>query len=145
MDQRSDLLQLLLQWLGSRGLIGVFSPRARPCSAGCAASTAPPAISPSPSAPLFVIAFVAPGLSELLGLGQEGAAMRGAILGMVARPLVEALMQLARALREDARALLRGWVSRRWTEQSCPVLQFGPGCARGEYLHQTRAAEPRRR
>lgn len=39
--------------------------------------------------------------------------MVGAILGMVARPLIEALMQLARALREDARGLLRAWIARR--------------------------------
>ena len=54
--------------------------------------------------------FVAPGLSELLGLSQQGSSMCGAILGMVARPLIEALMQLARALRDDARAR---WICRR--------------------------------
>ncbi len=40
--------------------------------------------------------------------------MCGAILGMVARPLIEALMQLARALREDARWIARVWIARRW-------------------------------
>lgn len=64
------------------------------------------------AAALFVIAVIAPGLSELLALGAEGSSMCGAILGLVARPLAEALMQLARGLRQDALDLLRAWIGR---------------------------------
>ena len=63
---------------------------------------------------MALVGFVAPGIAELLALRPEGSSMVGAILGMVARPLSEALMQLARALREDARGLLRAWIARRW-------------------------------
>ena len=115
MDQRSDLLQLALHWLGTRGLLGLF----------LAASTTTlrwllgfdgtaRELALSFGAALFVMAFVAPGLSELLGLSPAGSSMSGAILGIVARPLLEALMQIGRALREDARALLRAWIARRW-------------------------------
>lgn len=115
MDQRSDLLQLLLQWLGTRGLLGVF----------LAATTTvlrwllgfdctPRELALSFGAALFVIGFVAPGATELLGLGPEGSSMIGAILGLTARPLIEALLQLARNLRQDALAVLRAWISRRW-------------------------------
>ena len=65
-------------------------------------------------AALFVIGVVAPGLSELLGVGPEGSAMTGALLGLTARPLLEALMQLARGVRQDALGLLRAWIARRW-------------------------------
>ena len=115
MDQRSDLLQLALHWLGTRGLLGVFlatSTTVLRWLLGFDGNARELAL--SFGAALFVIAFVAPGLSELLGLGQEGASMCGAILGIVARPLLEALMQIGRALREDARALLRAWIARRW-------------------------------
>ena len=115
MDQRSDLLQLLLDWLGTRGLLGVFlatSTTALRWLLGFDGTARELAL--SFGAALFVIAFVAPGLSELLSLRQEGASMCGALLGMVARPLIEALMQLARTLREDARAVLRAWIARRW-------------------------------
>ena len=40
--------------------------------------------------------------------------MIGAILGLTARPLVEALMQLARSLRQDALAVLHAWIAPRW-------------------------------
>ena len=40
--------------------------------------------------------------------------MIGAILGLTARPLLESLMHLASSLRQDAIAILRGWISRRW-------------------------------
>lgn len=79
MDQRSDLLQLAVHWLGTRELIGVFlaaSTTALRWLLGFDAS--PRELALSFGAALFVIAFVAPGLSELLGLGQEGAAMCGA-------------------------------------------------------------------
>jgi hypothetical protein len=116
MDQRSDLLQLALHWLGTRGLLGLFlaaSTTTLRWLLGFFDGTARE-LALSFGAALFVIAFVAPGLSELLGLRQEGASMCGAILGIVARPLLEALMQIGRALREDARALLRAWIARRW-------------------------------
>ena len=115
MDQSSDLLQLALHRLGTRGLLGVL----------LAASTTglrwllgfdgtARELALSFGAALLVIAFVAPGLSELLALRQEGASMCGAILGIVARPLLEAIMQLGRSLRHDARGLLRAWIARRW-------------------------------
>ena len=66
------------------------------------------------AAALYVIGFVAPGVSELLSLRPEGSSMIGAILGLIARPLLESLMHLARGLRQDAIAILRGWISRRW-------------------------------
>ena len=37
-----------------------------------------------------------------------------AVLGLTARPLLESLMHLASGLRQDALAILRGWISRRW-------------------------------
>jgi hypothetical protein len=37
-----------------------------------------------------------------------------AILGLTARPLLESVMHLASSLRQDALAILRGWISRRW-------------------------------
>ena len=66
------------------------------------------------AAALFVIGFVAPGVSELLSLRPEGSSMIGAILGLTARPLLESLMHLASSLRQDALAILRSWISRRW-------------------------------
>lgn len=115
MDQRSDLLQLLLDWLGTRGLLGVFlaaTTTALRWLLGFDGTARELAL--SFGAALFVIGFVAPGIAELLALRSEGSSMVGAILGMVARPLIEALMQLARPLREDARGLLRARIARRW-------------------------------
>ena len=115
MDQRSDLLQLALQWLGTRGLLGVFlatSTTVLRWLLGFDGTARELAL--SFGAALFVIGFVAPGIAELLALRPEGSSMVGAILGMVARPLIEALMQLARTLGEDARAVLRAWITRRW-------------------------------
>jgi hypothetical protein len=40
--------------------------------------------------------------------------MTGAILGLTARPLLESLMHLATSLCQNALAILRGWISRRW-------------------------------
>lgn len=46
-------------------------------------------------------------LAELLSVGQDGASTCGAILGLSARPLIDALMQIARSLREDTISALR--------------------------------------
>ena len=51
------------------------------------------------AAALFVIGFVAPGVSELLALRPEGSSMIGAILGLTARPPLESLMHLASGAR----------------------------------------------
>ena len=40
--------------------------------------------------------------------------MIGAILGLTARPLLESLMHVASSLRQDALAILRGWITKRW-------------------------------
>ena len=115
MDQRSDLLQLLLEWLGTRGLLGVFlatSTTVLRWLLGFDGTARELAL--SFGAALFVIGFVAPGIVELLALRPEGSSMIGAILGLTARPLIEALMQLARSLRQDGVSILRAWISRRW-------------------------------
>ena len=115
MDPKSDLLQVALNWLGTRGLLGLFlATFTTLLRALLGFDSSPRELALSFAAALFVIGFVGPGVAELLSVGAEGSSMIGAILGMVARPLMEALMHLARALREDARALLRGWISRRW-------------------------------
>ena len=56
------------------------------------------------TAALFVNRLRGARLAELLALRPEGSSMIGAILGPTARPLMEALMQLARSLRQDDRA-----------------------------------------
>ena len=114
MDPKSDLLQVTLQWLGTRGLLGLFLG---------AFTTVPPALlgfdetrhqlALSFAAVLFVIGFVAPGVPELLSLRPEGSSMVGAILGLTARPLLESLMHLATSLRQDAIATMRSWIRRR--------------------------------
>jgi hypothetical protein len=115
MDQRSDLLQLALHWLGTRGLLGVFlaaSTTALRWLLGFDETRRQQAL--SFAAALFVIGFVAPGVSGLLSLRPEGSSMIGAILGLTARPLLESLMHLATSLRQDAITILRSWISRRW-------------------------------
>ena len=115
MDPKSDLLQVALNWLGTRGLLGLFlATFASLLRALLGYDSTPRELALSFVAALFVIGFVAPGLSELLSLGAEGGSMIGAILGLTARPLLEALMQLARSLRQDGLAVLRAWIARRW-------------------------------
>jgi hypothetical protein len=114
MDLRSDPLQLALQWLGTRGLLGLFLAALTTALRWLLGfDHAPRQLALSFAAALFVIAFVAPGVSELLSLGQAGASMSGAILGIVARPLLEALLHAARGLRDEAVVLLRAWLGRR--------------------------------
>ena len=115
MDPKSDLLQVVLNWLGTRGLLGLFLATFTSLLRGLLGyDSTPRELALSFVAALFVIGFVAPGLAELLELRAEGSSMIGAILGLTARPLIEALMQLARSLRQDAIAILRAWISRRW-------------------------------
>ena len=115
MDPKSDLLQVALNWLGTRGLLGLFlAAFTSLLRALLGYDGTPREFVLSFIAALFVIGFVAPGLAELLSLGAEGSSMIGAILGLTARPLMEALMQLARSLRQDALAVLRAWIARRW-------------------------------
>jgi hypothetical protein len=114
MNEQSDLLQQAVGWLGTRGLLGVFL---------AAVTTAlrwlmgfdhgVRQLALSFVAALFVIVFVAPGISLLLGLDQAGSAMSGAILGLIARPLLEALMRGARVLRDDAGQLIKAWLTLR--------------------------------
>ena len=115
MDPKSDLLQVVLHWLGTRGLLGVFLATATTLlRAILGFDSTPRELAVSFAAALFVIGFVAPGLAELLVVGPEGGSMIGAILGLTSRPLIEALMQLARSLRQDALSVLKAWISRRW-------------------------------
>lgn len=114
MDPKSDLLQVVLQWLGTRGLLGVFLAAVTTLlRALLGFDRTPRELAVSFAAALFVIGFVAPGVAELLGLRAEGSSMIGAILGLTSRPLIEALMQIARNLRQDALSVLRAWMGRR--------------------------------
>jgi hypothetical protein len=115
MDPKSDLLQVALEWLGTRGLLGLFLAAFTTvlrALLGFDETRRQQAL--SFTAALFVIGFVAPGVSELLALRPEGSSMIGAILGLTARPLLESLMHLASSLRQDALAILRSWISRPW-------------------------------
>ncbi len=115
MDPKSDLLQLVLQWLGTRGLLGLFlATFTTVLRALLGFDETRRQLALSFTAALFVIGFVAPGVSELLALRPEGSSMVGAILGLTARPLLESLMHRASSLRQDAISLLRSWISRRW-------------------------------
>ena len=115
MDPKSDLLQVALNGLGTRGLLGLFlAAFTTLLRALLGFDSTRRELALSFTAALFVIGFVAPGLTELLRLGAEGSSMIGAILGLTARPLTEALLQLARSLRKDAISILRAWISRRW-------------------------------
>ena len=64
------------------------------------------------AAALFVIGFVAPGVSELLSLRPEGSSMIGAILGLTARPLLQSLMHLQRPAPGRAVRTVTGSVSK---------------------------------
>ena len=115
MDPKSDLLQVALQWLGTRGLLGLFLAAFTTfLRAMLGFDETRRQLALSFAAALFVIGFVAPGVSELLSLRPEGSSMVGAVLGLTARPLFKSLMHLASSLRQDALAILRSWISRRW-------------------------------
>jgi hypothetical protein len=110
MNEQSDLLQQAVGWLGTRGLLGVFLAAVTTAlrwSMGFDHGVRQLVLS-------FVAAlFVAPGISLPLGLDQAGSAMSGAILGLIARPLLEALMRGARVLRDDIGQLIKAWLSLR--------------------------------
>jgi hypothetical protein len=107
MNDQTDLLETAIAWITSRGLLGVFlafSATLFRRAMGFDRDLRQLAL--SFAAALFVIALVAPGLSDLLGLGQQASAMAGAILGLVARPLLEALLQGARFFRDDVATII---------------------------------------
>ncbi len=112
MDPKSDLLQVALEWLGTRGLLGLFlAAFTTVLRALLGFDETRRQLALSFAAALFVIGFVAPGVSELLSLRPKGCSKVGAILGLAARPLLESLMHLASSLRRCARPL-RSWISR---------------------------------
>lgn len=107
MEDRPDLLARAVAWLTSQGVLGLFlAASATLFRRVMGVDRDLGQLALSFAAALFVIAFVAPGLSDLLGLGQQASAMAGAILGLVARPLLEALLQGARFFRDDVAQII---------------------------------------